>query len=60
MSVLQKNWLYLSKLLQQVVHILLIHGFVLTYKAKAQKIGNYLSNGSFEEKYSFDPPYTLD
>ncbi len=60
MNVLLKNWLYLSKLFQGIVSTILILGFVLPYKAKAQKIGNYVFNGTFEEKYSFDPLYTLD
>ncbi len=60
MSVLLKNWLYQSKFLKRVASTLLILGLIFSYKAKSQKIGNYAVNGSFEEIYSCDPPYTLD
>ena len=60
MSVLLKKWLYLSKILQEIAAILLILGIIFPYKARAQKTGNYVFNGSFEKIYDCSPPYLLN
>ena len=60
MNALQKNWLFPNKTVKQLVIIFIALCFIFIHKAKGQKIGNYVFNGSFEEKYDCNPPYALD
>ena len=60
MNVSQKNWLFLNKTIKQLVIIFVTLCFIFIHKAKGQKIGNYVFNGSFEEKYNCDPPYIIN
>ena len=60
MNVSQKNWLFLNKTIKQLVIIFVTLCFLFNYKAKGQKIGNYVFNGSFEKWYNCDPPANLD